>query len=113
MKMVEDDRNRLMSDYIPSICQKNFAKKAAGFQGETKAAWYYELVQAPLLMADFAITERFKTIKQLTLGFRQKVFSLYNILGKRSQSCSPHLTAQLASRQVSSRFSHNLPPFPE
>lgn len=36
--MVEDDRNRLISEYIPSLCKKNSAKKAAGFQGESKAA---------------------------------------------------------------------------
>jgi len=38
MKMVEDDRNRLTSEYIPSICKKNPAKEAEGFQGETRAA---------------------------------------------------------------------------
>lgn len=38
MKLVETGRKRLISEHIPSICKKNSAKKAAGFQDETKAA---------------------------------------------------------------------------
>lgn len=89
MKIIEDDRNRLMPDYIPSICKKNFANKAAGFQSENKAAWYYELVQAPFLMADFTVTERLKTIKQLTLVFRQSFLHLQHTGKKKPILLSP------------------------
>lgn len=35
--------DRLISECIPSRCNKNSAKKAEDFQDETKAAWYHAL----------------------------------------------------------------------
>lgn len=113
MKMVEDDRSRLISEYIPSIGKKNSAKKAAGLQDETEVARYYELVQAPFLVADFTITERLKTIKQsATLVFRQSFLHLQHT-GEKTILLSPSDSPTDIKTGKFMEFSHNLPPFPE